>query len=414
MRAPALTKDELQALVREHSSWAEIARVTNKPVSTIKGMAYKYGLQLPGADDGRVLQSDNPAEWGDLDALIRSRNLNPEDWIIDRARVNTWGAEENQCSQLRVDLTPRIGLLVPARSDGWVPPPPVKRVPVSNEPELVAFFGDHHCPHFDPGLHEAACVWLRAMKPSRAIILGDLIDADSVSRHRFNPAFATTLQENIDSAYEVLAAYRRASPNTQFTVLPGNHDDRLRTAVIDMFRPALKLKRACAPDELDVLSVPYLLRLDELSIEYAQSPNGMYETAQVLVNDCLAARHGWIASKGSGSSALSTLRHLMHSVVIGHTHRQSIVSLTVTSIHGEPRTISACEAGTMALLKDGLGYANSPDWQPGFATAHLFGESFTLQLARWENETLLWGGWSHSVSDGIAAAKSRPASAARV
>ena len=52
----------------------------------------------------------------------------------------------------------------------------------------------------------------------------------------------------------------------------------------------------------------------------------------------------------------------------------------------------------MALVRDGLGYANAPDWQAGFATAHVFGDSFTLMLGRWENGCLFWGGWSHRPS----------------
>jgi len=395
---PPLKLADVEPLLDQHTSWVSLAHQLKYPVSTVKGFAQRHGLVLADGSVSRAVSSDDPAEWDDLEGLIRSRHLSPDDWQIDRARVNTWGVDGVACSQLRVDLTPRRSLLVPARSEGWIPPPPKRRKPVKGVPELVAFFGDHHCPYHDPLLHEATCVWLAEHKPARAIILGDLIDADSVSRHRFNPMFASTLQENLDSAYALLAAYRRASPDTAFTLLPGNHDDRLRLAVIDNFRPALGLRRGGLPEDDPVLSLQFLLRLDELSIDFVESPSGGYETAQVLVTDSLAARHGWIASKGSGSSALKTLRHLMHSVVVGHTHRQSVVHATISDIHNDQSTISACEAGTMALVRDGLGYANAPDWQAGFATAHVFGDTFSLMLARWESNRLVWGGWSHCSS----------------
>lgn len=392
-----LTEEELVAVLPGQVSWADVARLLKRPSSTVRSAAQKFGLQLDGkASSGRTIQSDDPNEWGDIEALIRSRKLSPDDWSIDRARVNTWGQGGDECSQLRVDLVPRLNLLMPARTDGWVPPPPKLRKRKAGVPELVAFFGDHHCPFHDRALSEAACVWLAEHKPARAIILGDLIDADSVSRHRLNPSFSSSLQENLDEAYRLLASYRKASPNTLFTMLPGNHDDRIRLSIIDNLRPAMGLKRADNGTlDLPVLSVPYLLRLDELGIDYAESSNGLYETAQVLITDKLAARHGWIASKGAGSSALKTLRHLMHSIVIGHTHRQSLVHLTLPDIHGELSTITACEAGTMAEIREGLGYANAADWQAGFATAHIFDDSFTLQLARWERGSLYWGSWSY-------------------
>lgn len=383
------------ALMRESlGSWQKVADELGVPRSTLQEWRRKAGVKVAS----RGVSSEDPGEWGDLAELIRKRNLNPADWEIARARVNTWGAEGDACSQLRVDLVPSAELLRPARSDGWVPPPPPKRRAAPGAPELVAFFGDHHAPHFDRKLHEATLVWLRAHKPAKIVLLGDLIDADAVSRHRHSPQWATSLQDNLDSAYRLVAEYRRASPGSEVFLIPGNHDDRVRLAVIDNLRPAVGLRRACAEDELAVLSLPYLLRLDELGVQWAESPNGMYETAQVQISPTLAARHGWIASRGSGSSALKTLQRLMYSVVIGHTHRQSIVSATFPAIDGSSRVVTACEAGTMARVDGGLGYANAADWQQGFATAHVFGSEFSLQLAQFSGSTLFWGGWSHKVS----------------
>ena len=390
-KRPSGTK--LAAMRESLGSWQAVADELQVPRSTLQG--WRRDAQLVRED--RSVSSDDPREWGDIARLVESRNLDPADWEVARARVNTWGADGNTHSQLRVDLVPVSQLLRPARCDGWVPPPPPKRRAVPGAPELVCFLGDHHAPHFDRALHEATLVWLRAHKPDRIVLLGDLIDADSVSRHRFSPEWATSLQENLDCAYRIIAEYRRASPGSTVQLLPGNHDDRVRLAVIDNLRPALNLKRACSPDELSVLSLPYLLRLDELGVEWVESPNGMYETAQVEVSPTLAARHGWIASRGSGSSALKTLQRLMYSVVIGHTHRQSIVKATMPAIDGTPRVFSACEAGTMARVDGGLGYANAADWQQGFATAHVFGRNFSLQLAQWSAPTLFWGGWSHTV-----------------
>lgn len=142
-----------------------------------------------------------------------------------------------------------------------------------------------------------------------------------------------------------------------------------------------------------MLSTPFLLRMDELGVEWVGG-DGTYEHQQILVTPELAARHGWIARKGSGASALSTLDHLRHSIVIGHTHRQSIVYHTSHTITGEPKTLTGVEAGTLAQVRGGLGYAVSPSWQAGFAAASVWPDgTFKIDLASWLNDRLLFRDW---------------------
>ena len=162
----------------------------------------------------REVTSDDPAEWGDIERLLRLRGLNPEEWVVVRVRVNEWGEDGEPNQQLRVDLEPvSKNSLLPARSDGWTPPKEVPARP-ERDGELVAFFGDQHCPHHDEELHAATCEWLRKNRPDRAVLIGDLLDFDAVSRHRFNPEWANTMQESIDSAYDILRGYVEASPGT--------------------------------------------------------------------------------------------------------------------------------------------------------------------------------------------------------
>jgi hypothetical protein len=105
----------------------------------------------------------------------------------------------------------------------------------------------------------------------------------------------------------------------------------------------------------------------------------------------MAARHGWIAKKGSGTSALATLNHLGHSVMVGHTHRQSLVYHTVTDIDGQTSTLVAAETGTMAIVEGGLGFTVSPDWQRGFCTVATWPDGqFHIEHATWAGEHLRW------------------------
>jgi hypothetical protein len=356
------------------------------------------GGAMPPIREGRERErvtSDDPAEWGDIDQLLRSRGLDPDEWVVVKVRVNEWGenADGQPLRQLRVDLEPRsLGSLMPARTDGWRPPPSVRVAP-KGEAELVVFFGDQHCPHHDPGLHEAACQWLRRNKPARGVLLGDLLDFDAVSRHRANPEWATSMQQCIDSAYAVLRGFVQASPGTRWQMVSGNHEDRLRNAIIDQLRGVYGLARATDEDEPRgdaVLSVKHLLRLDELGVEWVGG-EGEYAHQQIKVSPHLAARHGWIVRKGSGTSARATLEHLGYSCVIGHTHRQSQVFHTHHDIDGSPSELVAVEAGTMSCVQGGLGYAVAADWQAGFATARIWPDgTFSCDLAKWVNGSLVW------------------------
>jgi hypothetical protein len=393
----------LSELLEEHGgNKAALARSLGVNVNSLKdhlnlkGIRYEPALKhLEVADGKDFLTSDDPAEWSDIDALLRSRGMNPDDWIVERVRVNEYGenAEGLPIRQLRVDLVPRsYNSLLPARTDGWRPPPRLVPVP-KDDAELVVFFGDQHCPHHDPVLHEAACAWLRKNKPARGVLLGDLLDFDAVSRHRSNPEWATTMQDCVDSAYSVLRGFVQASPGTRWQMVSGNHEDRLRNAIIDQLRGVYGLTRATGVDESRgdaVLSVKHLLRLDELGVEWVGG-EGEYSHQQIKVSPQLAARHGWIARKGSGSSARATLEHLGYSCVIGHTHRQSRVFHTAHDIDGRAIQLEGVEAGTMARTDGGLGYAVQPDWQQGFATARIWPDGFfSCDLAKFDGGSLVW------------------------
>lgn len=347
-----------------------------------------------GREDRPYICSTDQNEWTtDLKEFVSKRGLNPDDWVILRTRLNEWGNDGEPFTQLRVDLAPKaLEALMPARAEGWKPPKKLPEFP-KRDGELVVFFGDQHCPHHDVGLHESACQWLAENKPNRGVLIGDMLDFDSISRHRYNPEWATTMQNCIDTAYCVLLDYKQASPGTQWQLLSGNHEARLRNAVIDNLLNMYGLRRAIADGEQvgeSVLSISHLLRLDELGIEWVQ-PNGEYEHGQIKVNPNLAARHGWIATKKSGTSALKTLEHLGHSVIVGHSHRMSEVFLTKHDIDGNTETLTGVECGTMAKIKNGLGYSVAPDWQAGFATATLYDDGkFSIDLAKYIEGDLLW------------------------
>jgi hypothetical protein len=368
----------------------------------------QYDFEKPGTKikDGEAWLTSTPlSEVKTPEELMEDRGLDPEDWEIISMTVNEWegsptkgdqkkGKEGNRLyRQLKIHLRRKreIQLIAPAEASDYRRAK-VKAPKLGESGQLVVFTGDQQAPFHDVALHQEFCAWLRYNQPAKGVLIGDTVDFPDISRHRLRPEGTATVQECINSGYNILRDYVEASPETEWIKLCGNHDERIRNTLIDWTMELYGIKRAEVEghDENSVLSIDHLLRLDELGIHYLD-PAGSYEHAQVQISPYLAARHGWLATKGSGTSALKTLEHLGYSIIVGHTHRQSLVFKTTHDIHGQPTTVAGVETGCMCRIEEGLGYAVAPDWQNGFATAHIWRDGkFKIDLATYVSDQLLW------------------------
>ena len=152
----------------------------------------------------------------------------------------------------------------------------------------------------------------RVVRPDRTVVLGDLLDLPQFGRFRKEPSFALAGQAAVDRAHAWLAAVARLGP---VDILEGNHDARLGNWLLDNAAAAFGLRRANAPGDWPALSVPYLLRIDELEgVEYHEG----YPANVVYYSSNLAAVHG---QKLKLSQVLDDERVC---VVQGHTHRAAI------------------------------------------------------------------------------------------
>jgi hypothetical protein len=385
---------------------AEVSELAGYPVSHQaigralarweKEASDEHQVKIEG-DDAEVTTkpvANEKPQIGDPEDFMRAHGIDPDEWEITSQKLNWWDSPTGDTLyQQTVHLKRKQSelLIVAARSDGWTPPAHEgftrTRSEVDYDGKLVVFVGDQQAPFHDKNLHRLFCDWLEDNEPDEGVLIGDTVDFPDISRHRLNPENTATVNECIQSGYDLLRGYVEASQHTFWRKLAGNHDERLRNTLLD--RAAALYGVARAGEKESVLSVSHLLRLDELGIEYID-PQGGYSNGQVRVSDHLAARHGWLTAKGSGASALKTLEHLGYSVVIGHTHRQSLVYKTTHDIDGQTTTLAAAETGCMCRA-DGLGYAVTPDWQQGWATATIYADGkFRLDHATYVNGTLMW------------------------
>lgn len=383
--------DRVQELILQGETNTSIAQIISQEYvkvgrDAIRRFRRRHNLQTKFTSEVKI--TDNEASitvkesytrLDDPDAMLLERGLDPLEWEISSCTVNTWqSVKGDDLHQLKLNLKKKItSRILPARSDGWKAPSKGKIN--RTKPRLVVVCADQQAPYHNKRLHELFCTWLDANRPEEGVCAGDLCDFPEISRHPDDLENDVHANECIQGGYDILRGYVAASPDTRWSLLSGNHDERLIRYVTDNARKIYDLKRASnGTEESSVLSLPFLLRLDELDVKYIE-PHGPYANVQLQLSPLLAVRHGWIASKGSGTSALATLRHLGHSVIIAHTHRQSIVYETIHDINQHPETLVAAETGAMCNIDNhankgdkNVTYTTSPDWQGGFLGVHVY------------------------------------------
>jgi predicted phosphodiesterase len=157
------------------------------------------------------------------------------------------------------------------------------------------------------------------------INLGDFLDLPSQGKYEQEPGFAGTTQKAIDRGHLFLQQQRAAAgPDAEIVLIEGNHDRRLEKFILANSAAAWGLKRANM-DELPVMSLPYLLRLDEIGVEYIDAyPAGAY-----WLTPTLRAIHGHKARSNGSTAAAYTNAEPHISTIFGHAHRLEIQSRTI-------------------------------------------------------------------------------------
>ena len=256
----------------------------------------------------------------------------------------------------------------------------------------------------DPFHDDAAMnVFIQAatqLQPDKIQILGDFLDLASQGRFAQEASFAQTTQEALNAGHKFLATLRAACPDAQIVVIEGNHDKRMQNFIEANAVAAFGLKRAGLPDSWPVMSLPYLLRLDELGIEYVDA----YPAATDWDNDNTRNIHGTKAnSRGSTTSQyVFELPHL--NTWAGHTHRVEITYRSVMGARGEAVESYSANPGCLcrvdgavpsvngAIGADGNAARIVENWQQGFGLAYYNDTESWPHVYRIRNGVALVGG----------------------
>lgn len=183
--------------------------------------------------------------------------------------------------------------------------------------ERVAIIPDIHAGDEDRRAIELACKVVEAFKPDRVLFLGDLLDSGWASAFpQDKRVIRGVVKREKDAWYKIASMFKDAAPIAQFEAVPGNHDWR----IIRGF--------AWAHPEFDgddAVSLPKMLRCDELGITWQERPAAIF-----LAGKNFVVTHGVVVRKHSGASAMGELAEKWWmSGCSGHTHRMGQIFRTV-------------------------------------------------------------------------------------
>jgi len=225
--------------------------------------------------------------------------------------------------------------------------------------------------HDEPALDVSIQI-AEAERPDLTIQVGDLLDFPMFGTFRKEPGFQRTTQPAIDAAYKYLATIRELTG--ELRVMEGNHDLRLQNYLLDNAAEAYGIHPAALPREWPLLSVPSLLRLDELGAEYVDG----YPGGATFIHDGLVVIHGTKVGGAGQTTAKAVLSGARISTIFGHVHRQETAYQSFPE-RDQARTIFAHSPGCLSRIDGAVPGAMTgtkrgpydrparvfPDWQQG-------------------------------------------------
>jgi hypothetical protein len=280
---------------------------------------------------------------GKLNALLERSGLDADDFArVERVKVWQGFMKDDDGEAEVVDLAGMT--LVPHWVDGpeWPVVQPAKPTVVRYRkssaqrttarttvvlPDTQIGFRRYEDGTLDPTHDERAIACAleiaRELDPWRIVLLGDTMDLSQwSSKFLIQPEFVFTTQPAVDRAHLLLADCRSiVGEDGHVVLLEGNHDDRVAISIAKNAMEALRLRQANAPESWPVLSIPNLLRTDELGVEYVGGyPAGKVKLAEAHGRQSpLYARHG----VGAGN-VQKDAKSMGQSFVQGHGHHLSV------------------------------------------------------------------------------------------
>jgi hypothetical protein len=362
-------------------------------------------ITLDGDDDRLSVNARGQDLVQSVDDLIRIAGIDLNKWNVSRHRVNTWTSSQRGPDddpviirhwQVRADLERRreveAGLAISKTYNFAKPPIPSKGVistliiPDSqhgyrwvgkSRNEIEALHDERAC--------DLAVQVATHMQPDCVVLLGDMLDLAEWSTRFPRPAeLLGTTQHAIQRLHDWIAKIRLRCPDARIVYLEGNHEARVYKSMIEHGSPAETL--TAIGDNHPVLSIPRLLALDSLGVEYYGPYGTDYWQGEVRF-----AHGDKVRSKG-GATATSVIGEASSTTWYGHVHRMELAQRTVHGRNGQ-KLLTAASPGCLCRVDGSVPAATSrPDWQQGLGFMWQDGDTDYCEVRPIQNGKMIWDG----------------------
>ncbi len=328
--------------------------------------------------DGVPLFNDKSVQGSGVtspDDLMIEHGLDPAEWEIIKTTIMDRGGTRQQWAKFaRRVLDVKWPVVQPVRV------PVVETVAAAEETsfESVLVVPDMHVGyrrqgngHLQPLHDERACSIVAQIildyEPDRVVMLGDNLDlAEWSSKYLVTPDLAHTTQEALNYLAGWIASWRGHVQHVDY--IEGNHEKRLPDALVSNLNAACGVTQANCPDDDPVMSVPHMLGLKDLGVNWV----GDYPRGTVWLNDNLRCTHAQSLAARSGMTVANSLNGATCSSIFGHAHRVESAHQTTHRRRGNVIYGAYC-MGTLGHI-DGRIPSNTAaeNWQQGFGWVNLY------------------------------------------
>lgn len=381
---------------------AEIAKIVSEEVGknvtkeAVKKARYRIDLKKMHTQESKpqpkTFETDGneataSCEASDVDELIKKIGIDTDMWQLQKfRRWEGFAKVEGELVTIpltsahfiRINPKPIIPTVKPVACDREFNTPAINTGQRFYR-ELV--FSDPHFGYKRKSIHSDELVnfhdrralaiileYAKETQPEIIRILGDIFDfSEFTDRFARSPEFAFMTQPAINDAYAFLKKLRETCPDAQIILHCGNHEDRMQRMIIKHIPYAYGIKSA---DEIELppaLSVPRLLALHKLGIQYTNQYPNDYVVSQ---NGLIEYDHGQVSRSRPYATVKAIVADSDITRCVGHIHRIESAPRTIWRGSGY-RTIQAHSFGcTCRLDRVVPGKKQRQNWQNGFGVIY--------------------------------------------
>lgn len=377
-------KDTVARKVRRAGVKTSRAKTTENP--TVKDQT---------ADGQRVITGKGIKT---LEDLLKRAGVDLDEWTVQKHSVNAWEAFAGRGPDGEPETVTlhQVKAWLERRPSYWVKRvecQTVRRHPPKLTPDLKTCFivpdSQHGFRRHEDGtlepLHDrracdVAIQACRLLQPTTVVLLGDMLDLAPWGSYSTDLSLRWTTQPSLVELHWFIAQLRLASPTARIVYLEGNHENRIARVLTEAAAgEAINLRPA---DDLDgdaVMSIPHLLSLDKLDVEYI-APYG-----EPFWWEGIRFHHGSLVRSRGGQTVTAMLgQGHAHSQVVGHIHRREIASRTIPTAEAPGRkTISAMSPGCLCRVDNAVPHkagTTQLDWQHGLGVAYASDAGVSMHL----------------------------------